>query len=118
MGDRDAEGTIRRHYQHQDYLIGHRRLTANGSDAEWLALHCSHTQHAMHSLLVRPFSIRAYYFSICDVDFVDGDAYIPGVDILMEECWDQRPEKRPNFDRIATRLASILLAESGLSGSE
>ena len=43
----------------------------------------------------------------------DGDVYIAGVDVLMEECWDTNPRLRPDFDSIAGRLDAMLQAESG-----
>lgn len=42
----------------------------------------------------------------------DGDVYIAGIDMLMEDCWAERAHKRPSFSAVATRLDEVLRAES------
>lgn len=42
----------------------------------------------------------------------DRGVYIAGTDTLMEECWNDRADRRPSFDAIAKRLDAILRAET------
>ena len=42
----------------------------------------------------------------------DRGVYIAGTDTLMEECWNDRADRRPSFDDIAKRLDGILRAET------